>query len=295
MTNRSLEGFPTQVLAWAVVVVLGGLTAFAQTPTPSASPSALPDSPSPAVAPSHPRPPAAVESQPELTPPSHPVETGQAPPITILEDTMIRVMTNDTINSKHVKDGTPILCTVSEDVLVGDTLAIPRGAMVHAEVLKSKKAGVLTGRPELTLKLVSLDLGGRTYPLYSHQFRVTGMSKTRPTEIKAVRGAAIGATTVAVARGVVSDERANSGIVEPTNGLNPAAAMATGAAIGAGVGTAVSAATPGPGIFIPSEAQIDFYLSSPITVAKVSAKEAARLEQGLHAGGPSLYVRGDTP
>jgi hypothetical protein len=40
---------------------------------------------------------------------------------------------------------------------------------------------------------------------------------------------------------------------------------------------------------------VDFYLAAPVTVTPVSAKEAARLAQGLHSGGPNLYLRGDTP
>jgi hypothetical protein len=212
-------------------------------------------------------------------------------PVTILEDTMIRVMTNDSIDSKRAKIGTPILCTVYEDVLVGDILAIPRGATVHAEVFKSKKAGRLTGSPELTLKLVSLDLGGRTYSLYSYLLRVTGTSKTGPTETKAMRGAGVGAIAGALTSGI----SAKNGVVEPADATGRAVSMAAGAAVGAGVGTAISAASPGPGIFIPSEAQVDFYLAAPITVTKVSAKEAARLAEGLHSGGPSLYVRGETP
>jgi hypothetical protein len=230
----------------------------------------------------------AVQQQPE---PPIPATGAQATQVTILEDTMIRVMTNDSINSKHVKSGAPILCTVSEDVLVGDSLAIPRGATVHAEVVKSKKAGVLTGSPELIFKLDSLDLGGRRYPLYGYLFKMTGMSKTGGTETKAVRGAAAGAIAGAIASGV----SANNGVVEPANGTSQAVSMGAGAAVGAGVGTAISAATPGPGIFIPSEAQVDFYLAAPITVTKVSAKEAARLAEGLHSGGPSLYLRGETP
>jgi hypothetical protein len=71
--------------------------------------------------------------------------------------------------------------------------------------------------------------------------------------------------------------------------------MGTGAVIGAGVGTMVSAATPGPSVTIPAESQMDFYLASPISVVPVSAKDAAQLAQGYHHGGPVLYVRGDTP
>src|SRR5882757_1329095 len=80
-----------------------------------------------------------------------------------------------------------------------------------------------------------------------------------------------------------------------TTAVGKLAGMGTGAAIGAGVGTVVSAATPGPSVTIPAEAQMDFYLASPISVVPVSAKEAARLAQGYHHGGPVLYVRGDTP
>jgi len=197
-------------------------------------------------------------------------------PVTVLEDTPLRLLTSEPINSKRAEEGTSLLFTLSEDVMVGDVLAIPRCATVRGVVVKSKKAGVLTGSPTLTLKLVSLTLGGRSYPLDSYQYKVTGTSKTKPTETKALRGAAVGAVAGATLGG-------------------RAANMTAGAVVGAGVGTLVSAATPGPGIWIPSESQIDFNLAAPVTVMPVSAKEAARLAQGLHAGGPVLYVRGETP
>jgi hypothetical protein len=40
---------------------------------------------------------------------------------------------------------------------------------------------------------------------------------------------------------------------------------------------------------------VEFYLAAPITVSPVSDKEAERLAEGLHPGGPVLYLRGDTP
>ncbi|MGA2851574.1 MAG: hypothetical protein ABSE46_21430 [Terracidiphilus sp.] len=286
-------------IARAVMFFVGGIATTAQTTAPPAGPTqtaplALPDSPLPvAGAPqSHP---VATEDPSAPAPALIPfagagkiVQSGQQ--ITILEDTMIRVMTSEPIDSKHARSGTPVLCFVSEDVLVNDVLAIPRGATVRGEVIRSKRAGRLTGSPELIIKLVSLDLGGRTYPLYTYLFKMTGASKTEPTEKKAMRGAAVGAIAGALASGVSS-----KGGVEEADGLGRAASMGTGAAVGAGVGTAISAATPGPGIRIPSEAQVDFYLAAPITVAKVSEKEAARLAEGLHSGGPSLYLRGEAP
>ena len=245
----------SRLMACAWVIVLSGLTALAQTSTQLS----------------------AALSQSQSTP--------APPPVTVLEDTLVRVRTIEPINSKRAKDGTPVLFTVSESVYVGDLPAIPRGATVHGIVIESKKAGRLTGSPELALKLVSLDLGGRNYSLDTYQFKVKGTSKTQPTEKKVLTGAYVGA--------LVGSLRYNK--TGETTAAYRAANTATLAAIGAGVGTAVSAASPGPGSLIPSEAQLDFYLAAPVTVTPVSAKEAARLVQGLHPGGPSLYVRGDTP
>jgi len=243
---------------------------------------ALPNAPAPNQ-PSQPAP-ALIERQ------SSPVQTtasaDNAPqgPVTVLEDTLIRVMTNEPINSRRVKDGAPLVFTLSEDVVVDDAVVIPRGATVHGKVMQSKKAGVLTGSPELTLELTSLSLGARSYPLYTYQFKVKGTSKTGPTERKALTGAAVGTIAGALAGGVSSKV-----------GMGNPVSTGGGAVAGAVVGTAVSAATPGPAIWIPSEAQVDFHLAAPIAVTPVSAKEAARLAQGLHPGGPSLYVRDDLP
>jgi hypothetical protein len=255
--------------AWAAACTLIGLGAFAETPIPAPTQ-------------------AATETQPAQTAAS-PKETSKAP-ITILEDTLLRVWTVDPVDSKHAKHGTPVLFTVSEDVMVDDALAIPRGATVHGIVTQSKKAGRLTGSADLTLELVSLDLGGRNYPLYTYAFKVTGMSKTKPTETKVLRGAGAGAIVGSIVNGVST----KNGVIT-TDANSRAASMAVGAGLGAGVGTAVAAATPGPRIWIPSESQLDFYLASPVAVTPLSAKDAAKLGEGLFSGGPVLYVRGETP
>ncbi len=270
MTRHLLKKRSRQVLLGAVAIFLSSLAALGQAPAAAlvtAAP-ALPDSPTPA------------------THASIPAKDAPKAAVTILEDTVIRVRTNEPVNSKRVEQGSPVLFTLSEDVVVRDVVAIPRGATLRGVVMKSKKAGTLTGSPELMLKLISLELGGQSYPLYTYPFDVKGTSKTGPTETKAVRGAAVGAVVGAM----VGSPSAKGGSTD----AGRVASMTAGAAVGAGVGTMVSAATPGPGIWIPSEAQVDFYLASPVAVIPVSAKEAARLAQGLHPGGPSLYVRDET-
>jgi hypothetical protein len=263
--------FVRRILLSVAVMAIGGLTAVAQsaaTPAPLTEPAAHPS---------------------ESTSPASGRKESPSRPVTVLEDTLIRVRTSEPVNSKRAKEGSPVLFIVSEDVYVGDLLAMPRGATVRGVVIKSKKACVLTGSPELALQLTSLELGGRSYPLDSYQFKVKGTSKTQPTETKALRGAEVGAVVGSIIGGVST----KGGTTEVHAG-NPVS-MAADAAVGAGVGTAISAVTPGPGIWIPSEAEVDFYLAVPVTVTPVSAKEAARLAEGLHSGGPALYLRGEAP
>lgn len=206
--------------------------------------------------------------------------------VTVNENTLLRVMTNQPLSTRQTRTGAPLLFTLSEDVVVDDVLIIPRGAIVHGIAVESKQSGTLTGSPDLILKLTSLDLGGQSYPLYTYQFKVVGASKTKPTETKMKGGAVIGA----VVGGIFS----GSAKGEPT-AVGKLAGMGTGAALGAGIGTAVSAATPGPVLTIPAESEMEFYLASPISVAPVNEKEATRLSEGLRHGGPVLYVRGETP
>jgi hypothetical protein len=127
----------------------------------------------------------------------------------------------------------------------------------------------------VALQLTSLELGGQSYPLQSDEFRVKGPSKAGRTAGSAFGGALLGAI------------------------IGGAAGGGTGAAIGAGAGaatgTVASAATTGPGAWIPAEARVDFHMLAPITVNPVSEQETLRLGQGLYPGGPTLYQRGYPP
>lgn len=206
--------------------------------------------------------------------------------ITVPENTMLRVRTDQPLSSRYSKTGQPVLLTLSEGVIVDNSLVIPRGATIHGEVVGARKAGTLTGSPDLILQLTSLDLGKQSYPLYTYQFRVEGTSKTKPTETKVKGGAVIGAIVGGVFSGSAKGE---------TTAVGKLAGMGTGAALGAGVGALTSAATPGPTVTLPAESQMDFYLASPISVKPLSAEEAAHLSGRLRSGEPALYIRGETP
>jgi BON domain len=195
-------------------------------------------------------------------------------PVTVPQGTLMYLRTSEGIESKHAKDGEPVQFTVIQDVAVGGVLAIPRGATVHGVVTESKNvgAGQLGGSSVLGLKLVSLDLGGHSYPLNSDEFKVKSPNKAGETVTNAVGAGLIGTIIgCAVGRG---------------------AGCAIGAGAGVAAGTAASAATPGPRAWIPAEALVKFHLTVPVTVDPVDPQEAARLAEGLYPGGPNLYRRG---
>lgn len=192
-------------------------------------------------------------------------------PVTVAQGTVVQVRTNDSLDNKRAKEGTPVDFTVICDVNVNGWLAIPRGATVHGVVTESKNAGELSGTPMLGLRLTSLDLGGRSYPLTTDEFRVRGPNKTAHTAGNVIGGALLGALIGGAAGG--------------------GGGAAIGAAAGGTVGTAASAAG-NPRAWIPAEALVTFHLDAPVTVDPVTQQEASRLEQGLYPGGPQLYRRG---
>ncbi|HEV2327145.1 MAG TPA: BON domain-containing protein [Terracidiphilus sp.] len=194
-------------------------------------------------------------------------------PVTVPSGTLIQVRTTEAVSSKRAGNGTPVQFTVIRDVTYGGVLAIPRGATLHGVVTESEPAqtGKLAGSPQFGLTLTSLDLGGKTYPVQSDEFRVKGPNKAGYTAGNVVGGAVLGAIIGGMAGG--------------------GDGAAIGAGVGAGAGTAASAATRGPNAWIPPEAQVTFHLSQPLTVDPVSEQEAARLAQGLNPGGPNLYRR----
>jgi hypothetical protein len=209
------------------------------------------------------------EYQPGPPPPAQEVPKG---PVTIPQGILLQLRTSQSVGSKHAKDGEPVQFTVIRDVTVGGVLAIPRGATAHGVVTEVTQAGELKGSPELALRLTSLDLGGQSYPVDSGQFKVKGPGKGERTANNMIGGTLMGTMIGCIAgRG---------------------AGCAIGAGAGLAAGTVASAATPGPNVWIPAEAQVAFRLNSPLTVTPVSATEAARLAQGLYSGGPTLHQRG---
>ena len=193
-------------------------------------------------------------------------------PVTLPQGTLLKVRTSEPLDSKMAKDGTQIEFTVARDVYAGGVLAIPRGATIIGQVTKVKQAGALGGSPELGLVIQSLQLEGKSYELNADPFNVKGPNKGGRTAGNAIGGALFGA------------------IIGGAVGGGEGAAIGAGA--GAAGGTVASAATPGPRVWIPSEALMDFHLNADLTVTPVSRQEAMRLAASQPTQRPTLYRRG---
>lgn len=224
-------------------------------------------------------PPPQPGTRPDYRPAPYPPQYAQVPehpqgPVTIPQGTLLKVRTSEPLDNKKAKDGTPVEFTVARDVYAGGVLAIPRGATILGVVTNSKNAGRLGGSAELALNLQSLQLEGKGYDLNTNPFEVKGPNKAGRTAGNAIGGALFGA------------------IIGGAVGGGEGAAIGAGA--GAAGGTAVSAATPGPRVWIPSEAMMDFHLNTDLTVTPVSRQEAMRLaaNQPDPAQRPTLYRRG---
>jgi hypothetical protein len=217
----------------------------------------------------------------------------------VLEETPLLVVNDMPISSRTTKAGSRLVFTVTRDVIVGGVLVVPCGATVYGTVIEAKQAGRLVGASNLTLQLTELRLDGRTYPLYTPPFKVVGQSKTRPTVNKVTTGAAVGALAADVAASNATHmelQPEGPPKMVPDN-LSPGQ-LARGYAVfvgtGAGVGAAIAASSPPSIALIPAESEMEFTLASPIAVYPVDQRTAARLAQGLRAGGPVLYLRGES-
>ncbi len=194
-------------------------------------------------------------------------------PMTVPPGTEMQLRTNAPVDSKRAKNGEQLQFTVIQDVVLNGVLAIPRGATVHGVVSDVQNTqGQLKGSNALALQLTSLEVGGYSYPLQSDQFRIKGPGKGERSAGNIIGGTLLGALIGGAAGG--------------------GGGAAIGAVAGGTVGTAASAASSGPGVWIPAEAQVTFRLTAPVTVNPVNQQEAARLAQGLYPGGPRLYQRG---
>jgi hypothetical protein len=199
----------------------------------SAPPSSAP-APAPSPAPAPP---------PQAAPPPPPPQPVQ---MQIPAGTTMTIRMIDSVDSSVNQPGEIFHASLDQPLVVGDRVAVPKGADVYVRLVSASSAGRVTGRSELHLELVKLEFQGESYPLVSSTYSLNGASRGKDTAKKVGVGAVLGTLIGAIAGG------------------------GKGAAIGAGVGAAgggvYQGATHGQQVRIPSETKLDFQLEQPVSV-----------------------------
>jgi hypothetical protein len=153
--------------------------------------------------------------------------------------TTFRVRTIDNIDVDATQSGMRFRGSLDDPIMLGGNVLVPRGANVVLVAAKVEQGGHMKGSDLIELKVNSIAVGGRSYPVVTSLAQTKSAGEGKKTTRKILGGAGLGAIIGGIAGG------------------------GTGAAIGAvsggAVGTAVAAGTQ-PHLKIPSETRLEFQL-----------------------------------
>jgi hypothetical protein len=158
----------------------------------------------------------------------------------------ILVVTDQSVSSKTAKIGQTISGTVSQNVMSGGTVVIPKGSEVKLTVSSVQASGRLSTPAKLYLRLRSVTVGGKTYTIATS-------SAGRTLGGKGKRDA-----------GFIGGGAAGGAIIGALAGGGKGAAI--GAAAGAGAGTAGAAATGKKDIEFPAETRLSFTTRAAVAI-----------------------------
>lgn len=193
--------------------------------------------------------PAGTSSSTSIPPPasaSAPVTPVARAPIIVPEGTVLSVRMIDGIDSAKSKIGDMFQGTLETPIVVDGKTVAAKGADVEGRVVAAKSGGKFAGRPEISLQLTRLTIGGKEYQLKTSEFATHGASRGKETAVAVGGGAAVGAIIGGIAGG--------------------GKGAAIGAAAGAGAGTGVQAIRKAGQVKVPSESVIDFSLVNPVSI-----------------------------
>lgn len=186
-----------------------------------------------------------AERKPILRP-ERAIQSSNHTGLEIPSGTTLVVSMIDDVDSQRDRIGQTFRASVAEPVVVNGETIIPRGADVLAKLVDDKESGKLTGRTELTMDLMSIQVRGRMVDINTQEVTTASESRTGRSE-KVVGGtAALGAIIGAIAGG--------------------GKGAAIGAISGAGAGAAAQVMTKGQRVKIPSETRLSFTLQQPIRI-----------------------------
>ena len=158
--------------------------------------------------------------------------------------TNIVVRLIDGIDSETNKAGDTFRASLEEPLVLGGETIAPKGADAVVKLAAEQESGKLTGKTELSVRLISLTIGGKPVAVETSAVSQASGSQGMQTAKTAAAVGAVGAIIGAIAGG------------------------GRGAAIGAGAGAAAGAGSQvflgGQRVRIPSETVLTFTTSSPV-------------------------------
>jgi hypothetical protein len=163
---------------------------------------------------------------------------------TIPAGTHLTIRTGQELSSGTAKLGERFDATLTHALVIKGKTIAKAGAPVHGKVTLAKSSGRLHAPGQLSIRLTSVQVGGKTVPISTGTYHIEGKSHTKSNATKIGGGAAIGALIGGLAGG------------------------GKGAAIGAGAGgaagTGVAAATGKEEAIIPAEKTLSFTTTATV-------------------------------
>jgi outer membrane lipoprotein SlyB len=173
------------------------------------------------------------------------------PPLTVAAGTPLHVVLASQLSSRVNKAGESFQGSLSSAVMLDGEEAIPKGSTVRGTIVDAKKQGTFKGEADLSIRLTSITVRGKEYPITSSTYAATVKGKGKRTAVVTGGGAAVGALIGGLAGG--------------------GKGAAIGAGVGGGGGLAASGATGGENVNLPAESRVTFKLSNAITVDRPDA------------------------
>jgi hypothetical protein len=166
--------------------------------------------------------------------------------VTVPAGTRISVRTIDAIDSTQNQVGDRFQASLEEPVIVDGREVLAKGTDLYGRLTEAKSSGQFTGKSQLSLELTGVVVNGRTIPVSTGEYQLSGKSRGASTAKRTVGGAAVGSIIGAIAGG--------------------GKGAAIGAGVGGGVGAGSEVITKGDQVKIPSETLLDFTLQQELSI-----------------------------
>src|SRR6202041_2037486 len=122
-------------------------------------------------------PPAQPAAAPEPPPPPPPPPAPQPRPVQVAAGSTITIRMIDGVDSSVNKAGEIFHASLEAPIVVDNEVIVPKGADVSVRLSNASSAGHISGQSELHLELVKMEFQGKSYPLVSSTYSVSGESR----------------------------------------------------------------------------------------------------------------------